>query len=601
MKTKRLSKSVKTMILALILLVVISSFVLTLAYFQDKKEYSGTLDFGNIKLKVSGGVEGDGVTTSTSKLIFDTARKKNNDSTWTGKYMPGDIVDLNLTVGLENNSEPAYYLIWLYDSKGVFEDAFYYSQNGTDIYVNNETTIKNLKTSETGTIKVGKLSAGDANAHSLTISAKIDENFSGQGSTTVSCKIFAIQQANLSEEDAYSALYPKVNCSFYFPSVVTNRKSLTSLGFYFKSDTTNLTGYTKDSALTTDLDVNLADNDKGKLEIWKKSDTDIAFVSEKTIMAFDCYNLFQDCKNMKKIEFKNFNTSNVENMTGMFDGCIELKTLDLSGFNTSSVKEMYLMFNNCSSLTSLDLSSFNTSNVTEMGSMFSSCSSLTSLDVSSFNTSNVTGMGGMFNSCSSLTSIDLSNFDTSNVTDMNSMFGWCSFLTSLDVSSFSTSNVSSMGYMFRACPSLTSLNLSNFNTSNVTDMSSMFGECSSLQNINISSFDTSKVTDVQYMFMGCSALTSLSISNFNTSNVTMMSYMFSGCSSLTSLDLSNFNTTGVEDSFNMLDMFSNTFSNNPTGSTLIISNNFLIDGNVATKQTLSESTNFDTTVNLVIK
>ena len=83
MKTKRLKGNIINKILiALIILVLVSTLILTLAYFQDKKEYSGTLDFGNIKLKVSGGVEGDGVTSSTSKLVFDTARKKNNDSTF---------------------------------------------------------------------------------------------------------------------------------------------------------------------------------------------------------------------------------------------------------------------------------------------------------------------------------------------------------------------------------------------------------------------------------------------------------------------------------------------------------------------------------------
>ena len=185
MKTKRLKGNIINKILiALILLVLVSTLILTLAYFQDKKEYSGTLDFGNIKLKVSGGVEGDGVTSSTSKLVFDTARKKNNDSTWTGKYMPGDTVELNLTVGLEENSEPSYYIISITDDNDVFESAYYYSDgtktgNTLNVYVfDRAKTYKQSDTTKTELTgsdlkNVGKLSAGDTNAQNLTISAKM--------------------------------------------------------------------------------------------------------------------------------------------------------------------------------------------------------------------------------------------------------------------------------------------------------------------------------------------------------------------------------------------------------------------------------------------
>ena len=41
---------------------------------------------------------------------------------------------------------------------------------------------------------------------------------------------------------------------------------------------------------------------------------------------------------------------------------------------------MNLMFGDCSSLTSLNLSNFNTNNVQDMSGMFSGCSSLTSLN-----------------------------------------------------------------------------------------------------------------------------------------------------------------------------------------------------------------------------
>lgn len=54
-----------------------------------------------------------------------------------------------------------------------------------------------------------------------------------------------------------------------------------------------------------------------------------------------------------KVEFKNFDTSAVINMSFMFYNCKKLKSLDLSNFKTSNVTDMDYMFVNCTSLTSI--------------------------------------------------------------------------------------------------------------------------------------------------------------------------------------------------------------------------------------------------------
>ena len=132
-----------------------------------------------------------------------------------------------------------------------------------------------------------------------------------------------------------------------------------------------------------------------------------------------------------KVEFKNFDTSAVTNMSYMFSDCGYIKSLDLSNFNTSSVTDMGGMFSDCSGLTSLDLSNFNTSSVTSMGFMFYNCKMLKSLDVTNFNTSSVTRMDRMFSECLRITSLDVSNFDTSSVTDISDMFLRCNSLISI--------------------------------------------------------------------------------------------------------------------------------------------------------------------------
>ncbi len=222
------------------------------------------------------------------------------------------------------------------------------------------------------------------------------------------------------------------------------------------------------------------------------SDVEVIIMKNCTIKGSAKY-LFADLESLKRIEFDNFDTSNITDMGGMFSRCRNLVELDLSKFNTSKVIGMHGMFSRCNSLVNLNLKSFDTSNVKSMGAMFYECSSLVTLD--------------------------LSNFNTANVNSMYSMFAGCSSLVSVDLSSFNTSNVDAMYSMFEDCKSLVSLDLRHFDTSKLVTLYGMFHRCVSLESLDISRFDTSKVNDISYLFSGCNNLTSLDLSSFDLSQV----------------------------------------------------------------------------------
>ncbi|MDD3453490.1 MAG: BspA family leucine-rich repeat surface protein [Bacilli bacterium] len=251
--------------------------------------------------------------------------------------------------------------------------------------------------------------------------------------------------------------------------------SLISISFVNYIDTTNAIEYW-----------DVSEEQNGSIIAWIIEDTKIArkhnlyIGSNKTILANpDSSEWFYHLYNVTSINFNNYDTSNVINMSAMFYGM--------------------------DSLTSLDVSNFDTSNVTDMSSMFESVRSLTSLDVSNFDTSNVTDMSSMFETAHSLTSLDLSNFDTSKVTDMSSMFIYNNSLTSLDLSNFDTSNVIHMHLMFADNEKLQDLNISSFDTSNVITISGMFCNSPGLIDIDTSHFNTSKMTDL-YEIFSCNLL-----------------------------------------------------------------------------------------------
>ena len=79
------------------------------------------------------------------------------------------------------------------------------------------------------------------------------------------------------------------------------------------------------------------------------------------------------------------------------------------------------MFYKCSSLTSLNFSNFNTNNVKDMSYMFYNCSNLISLKLTNLD-NNIIDMRCIFIDCTKLTSLNLSNFNTNNVKDMDNMF-----------------------------------------------------------------------------------------------------------------------------------------------------------------------------------
>ncbi len=279
----------------------------------------------------------------------------------------------------------------------------------------------------------------------------------------------------------------------------------------------------------------------------------IEFINFDTKNVIDMSNMFDDCEQLQALDVSGFDTQNVEDMSFMFSGCSQLSSIDVSNFNTRNVKNMHGMFMYCSELCDIDVSNFDTGNVTSMGSMFSQCNKLKSVNVSNFNTQNVEDMSFMFGYCSQLSSIDVSNFNTKSVTFMSGMFIECSQLSSIDVSNFNTQNVDQMAYMFEGCRKLSILNVSSFETKNVTTMSGMFERCSQLSSIDVSNFDTQKVVLLDNMFRGCTNLKNIDVRNFNTESVQSMTRMFEECESLINIDISNFN---MQTTYDVSDMFS---------------------------------------------
>ncbi len=145
--------------------------------------------------------------------------------------------------------------------------------------------------------------------------------------------------------------------------------------------------------------------------------------------------LFYDIKQVYTVDFSNFDTAGVTDMSSMFYGCVNLKSIKFGNLNTSLVESMNDMFYGSSSLKSLDLRMFNTSSVKAMRNMFKNCTSLESIDLSSFDTTKVQNMEGMFENDKSLISLDLSNFNISDTKVLNNFLSGCKSLVFINLNS----------------------------------------------------------------------------------------------------------------------------------------------------------------------
>ena len=267
----------------------------------------------------------------------------------------------------------------------------------------------------------------------------------------------------------------------------------------------------------------------------------------------DCSSMFIDLNTITYIDLTDFNFSNVNSTKLMFSGCQNLTSIKFpTGTLNLSIEDMSYMFNNCRNLTRLDLSVLKSSNVRNMISIFEGCNSLSTLDISNWDFSKITHPLNILQGLKSINNIIMKNANLYNIPNIQNIFRKIKTLISLDISFLNISSISNLDYMFVNCIKLQTINLSNINTYNIQTMRGMFYNCISLLNIDLSGIITDNVYDMSNMFGYCVNLTSLNLSTFNTSNVLNMISIFEGCDSLTLLDISNWDFSNIIHPLNIL-------------------------------------------------
>ncbi|QQK07202.1 cell wall-binding repeat-containing protein [Miniphocaeibacter halophilus] len=127
-----------------------------------------------------------------------------------------------------------------------------------------------------------------------------------------------------------------------------------------------------------------------------KDDIEIITFKAKVKAPIDMSYLFYGFNNLKEINnLNNFDITKTTNMSHLFDG-VKIKEIDISRWdNAKEIKNTSYMFNNIKNIKKLDVSGFNTATVTDMSYMFAN-SNFEEIDLSKNSVLGVKNMNNIF-------------------------------------------------------------------------------------------------------------------------------------------------------------------------------------------------------------
>ena len=109
------------------------------------------------------------------------------------------------------------------------------------------------------------------------------------------------------------------------------------------------------------------------------------------------YQLFKNCKCIKKIKFTKFNRDDIKNLSQMFEQCESLEELDISKLKMDNATDMSNMFCECHELKELNLPTIKANNVTDLSFMFYKCHNLKKLDMTNITIKNFEDISTVMN------------------------------------------------------------------------------------------------------------------------------------------------------------------------------------------------------------
>ena len=131
---------------------------------------------------------------------------------------------------------------------------------------------------------------------------------------------------------------------------------------------------------------------RDSFEVKNGTKVDILFSNELSGMP----SIFKDNVDIISVDFSNFNSSKISEISDLFNGCSSLKSVDLTRFKLLQIKSLQNVFKNCKELTSVNISYISSSKIETVENCFEGCSSLKVLDISGLDLFNLNSYDRVF-------------------------------------------------------------------------------------------------------------------------------------------------------------------------------------------------------------
>jgi surface protein len=143
--------------------------------------------------------------------------------------------------------------------------------------------------------------------------------------------------------------------------------------------------------------------------------------------------MFNGCSKLESLDVSKWDVGKVTNMASMFLKCENIKSIgDTSGWNLSNVVDCYQLFQNCYVLEKIDCSGWYAPKCKQMDSMFMNLRNVKEIDLSSWDLTTVQYMSTCFATCYILDVLRLKNFGGHPDFKYDRTFNGCTELGSTD-------------------------------------------------------------------------------------------------------------------------------------------------------------------------
>ena len=252
----------------------------------------------------------------------------------------------------------------------------------------------------------------------------------------------------------------------------------------------------------------------------------VEYISNNKNKWDNAHTLFQECKNLEKIDFKD-HEYNLKNISVMFGGCKnlnEIKNIKSIFEKSENIKDCQMLFSDCEKL-KFDKIGFKNIKLPKNFNIFE-MSNFKVIDLSSCDFSNVEQFTFKFAETEQINFNITSN--TNNLKDLKLAFFNCKNIKKLDLRKINVENVTSFTFIFAFCKNLEEINITGWKFNEKVLYEKFFAECYKLK--KIIGLENIIVKTVQYA-AGCTSINCdlFFCNNKNLETLDLSTFKFEDC------------------------------------------------------------------------